>query len=431
MTPSSPFRHLRARGEAGTQRITNVEVFFDLVYVFAITQLSHLVLADPSIGGLASAAFLLVVVWWAWIYTTWMANWFDPSSRAVTAVLGAVMLASLLMAAAIPGALGDHGGLFAASYVALQVGRNAAAVSLLARDHRLRDVFERLLVWSVGSGALWLGGAILESDQRLLLWIPALVLDLAAPAAGYWLPGRGRAVTTDYDIEGGHFAERCQLFVIIALGESIVVTGATAANHGLTLPVVTGLVLAFVETVALWWLYFGAPTEDAHAAVTAGEDPGRVARDAYTYVHPLIIAGIIATAAGDNLLIANPDDPLHGVGLAIVLGGPALFLLGQNLFAWMTTGTASLRRLAAAGVIVGLVPLGPQVPALVLAAVVTAVLSALAGWEATRAGRRSEPSPGGAGGNTLSPGRAAAQPPGRQGQHRRRRCPRTRRPAGP
>jgi low temperature requirement protein LtrA len=328
VTPPSPFRHLRARGEAGTQRITTVEVFFDLVYVFAITQLSHLVLADPSIGGLASAAFLLVVVWWAWIYTTWMANWFDPSSRAVTAVLGAVMLASLLMAAAIPGALGDHGVLFAASYVALQVGRNAAAVALLARDHRLRNVFERLLAWSVVSGALWLGGAILAPDQRLLLWIPALVLDLAAPAAGYWLPGRGRAVTADYDIEGHHFAERCQLFVIIALGESIVVTGATAANHGLTFPVVICLVLAFLETVALWWLYFGGPTEDAHAAVTGGANPGRLARDAYTYVHLLIIAGIIATAAGDNLLIANPDEPLHGVGLAIVLGGPALFLLG-------------------------------------------------------------------------------------------------------
>ena len=167
----------------------------------------------------------------------------------------------------------------------------------------------------------------------------------------------------------------------IALGESIVVTGATAANHGLTFPVVICLVLAFLDTVALWWLYFGGPTEDAHAAVTGGENPGRLARDAYTYVRLLIIAGIIATAAGDNLLIANLDEPLHGVGLAVVLGGPALFLLGQNLFAWMTIGTANLERLAAAGAIVGLVPLGTQISAVVLAAAVTALLGALAFWE--------------------------------------------------
>ena len=247
---------------------------------------------------MARAAFLLVVVWWAWIYTTWMANWFDPASPAVRTVLTGVMLASLLMAAALPEAFGDQGMLFAASYVALQVGRNAAAMTLLARDHRLRDVFERLLVWSIVSGALWLAGATLDPDQRLLLWIPALALDLAAPVARYWLPGRGRAATTDWDVEGGHFAERCQLFIIIALGESIVVTGATAADAGLTSTVAACLVVAFLETVALWWLYFGTPAERSHAAMTASDDPGRVARDAYTYLHLLIVAGIIATAAG-------------------------------------------------------------------------------------------------------------------------------------
>jgi low temperature requirement protein LtrA len=374
-------RHLRVREKAESERTTNVELFFDLVYVFAITQLSHLILGDLSVGGVARAAFLLVVVWWAWIYTTWMANWFDPESPAVRTVLTGVMLASLLMAAALPHALDEHGGLFAASYVALQVGRNAAAMSLVGRDHRLRDVFQRLLVWSIVSGALWLAGATLDSDQRLLLWIPALALDFVAPVAGYWLPGRGRAVTTDWDIEGRHFAERCQLFIIISLGESIVVSGATAADAGLTSTVVACLVVAFLETVALWWLYFGAPAERSHAAVSTTDDPGRLARDAYTYVHLLIIAGIIATAAGSELLIAEPTDALHGMGLAIVLGGPALFLLGESLFQWMTTGAANANRLAAAGLIIGLVPLAPHVPALVLAVVVTGLLSALALWE--------------------------------------------------
>ena len=371
-------RHLRPRGEAGAQPTTTVELFFDLVYVFAITQLSHLVLDDLSVGGVAGAAFLLVVVWWAWIYTTWMVNWFDPSSPLVTTVLTGVMLASLLMAAALPDALGDHGLLFAASYVVLQVGRNAAAVSLLGRDHRLREVFERLLAWSVFSGALWLGGATLDPDQRLLLWIPALALDLVAPVAGYWLPGRGSAVTTDWDIEGVHFAERCQLFIIIALGESIVITGVTAAEAGLTATVTVCLVVAFVETVALWWLYFGAPAERSRAAVSASEDPGRLARDAYTYVHLPIIAGIIATAAGHGLLIAEPHTALRGVGLAIVLGGPALFLIGQTLFQWGTTGRANAKHLVAAGLLIAVVPLGIHVSALALAVGVTVLLTSIA-----------------------------------------------------
>ena len=209
-------------------------------------------------------------------------------------------------------------------------------------------MFERLLLWSLVSGALWLAGAALDPDQRLLLWIPALGLELAAPFARYWLPGRGRAATTDWDIDGGHFAERCQLFIIIALGESIVVTGATAADAGLTSTVVACLVVAFLETVALWWLYFGAPAERSHAMMSESDDPGRIARNAYTYVHVLIVAGIIATAAGVDLLIAHPHDPQHGVGLAIILGGPALFLLGESLFQWSATGTVNVKRLAAA-----------------------------------------------------------------------------------
>jgi low temperature requirement protein LtrA len=379
--PPSPTRHLRARAHGATQPTTTVELFFDLVYVFAVTQLSHLILDDLSLGGVASASFLLLVVWWAWIYTTWMVNWFDPTSPAVRTVLTGVMLASLLMAAALPEALDEDGVLFAASYVALQVGRNAAAASLLTRDHRLRSVFERLIVWSALTGVLWLGGAALDPDQRLLLWIPALALDLAAPVAGYWLPGRGRAATTDYDIEGGHFAERCQLFIIIALGESIVVTGATAAEAGLTSTVVLCLVVAFLETAALWWLYFGAAGEPSRAAMSADDDPGRLARDAYTYLHLPIVAGIIATAVGSNLLIADPGDPQHGVGLAMMVGGPALYLLGENLFQRTMTRKTNTKRLTVAGLLILLVPLAGNVAALLLGVIVTTLLAALAVWE--------------------------------------------------
>src|SRR3954452_528408 len=337
-------KHLRPRGGDTRQPTTTVELFFDLVYVFAITQLSHVIIDDPSAAGVARAAFLLLVVWWAWIYTTWMANWFDPGSRAVRGVLTAVTLGSLLMAAALPGAFGAQGLLFAASYVALQVGRNAAAAWLLTRRHRLRDIFERLVVWSAASGVLCLAaGAALDGDQRLVLWIPALALELAAPAAGYWLPGRGRTAPADYDIEGAHFVERCQTFILIALGESIVVTGATASAAGLTSAVVLCLIVAFVETAALWWLYFGTAAEQARARMSPCEDPGRLARDAYTYLPLPIIAGIIATAVANDLLIAGPHDAAREVALAMILGGPALYLLGESLFHWRMTGVPKAR----------------------------------------------------------------------------------------
>jgi low temperature requirement protein LtrA len=379
---TAPIRHLRPRGNGEAQQTTTVELFFDLVYVFAVTQLSHQILDHLSVAGVARAAFLLLVVWWAWIYTTWMANWFDPaSSPAVRGVLTAVALGSLLMAAALPEAFGERALLFAASYVVLQVGRNAAAAWLLNRRHRLRDVFERLVVWSAASGVLWLAGAALDGDQRLILWIPALALELAAPAAGYWLPGRGRAVTTDYDIEGSHFAERCQVFIIIALGESIVVTGATASAAGLSSTVVLCLIVAFVETAALWWLYFGATTEHARVTLSSCDDPGRLARDAYTYAHLPIVAGIIATAVASNLLIAGPYQVPDAVGAAMILGGPALYLLGESLFSWRMTGVTNTKRLAVAALLILLVPLGNHVSALVLSLVVASLLPALAVWE--------------------------------------------------
>jgi low temperature requirement protein LtrA len=372
---------LRARGDDVRQATTTIELFFDLVYVFAVTQLSHLILDDLSVTGAGRAAFLLLIVWWAWIYTTWMVNWFDPASPAVRAVLTGVMLVSLLMAAALPGAFGADGVLFALSYVTLQVGRNVAAAGLLKRDHPLRDVFERLVGWSAASGALWLTGAALAGDGRLLVWVLAVLLDLLAPVAGYWLPGRGRAATTDWDIEGSHFTERCEGFIIIALGESIVVTGATAAAAGLDATVVLCLGVAFVETAALWWLYFGVVAERSREVMRSCEDPGRMARDAYTYLHVPIVAGIIAVAVGDDLLIADPGRALPGVGVAMVLGGPAVYLVGETAFRRRLTGIASPERITVAALLVALIPVGDRWSAVALTVLAGALLSALAAWE--------------------------------------------------
>src|SRR3954454_1247360 len=172
--------HLRPR-DGREQQTTVVELFFDLVYVFAVTQLSHGLIRDLTWAGAGRTAFLLLVVWWAWIYTTWMVNWFDPGSSPVRLVLIGAMLASLLLAAAVPDAFGRHALLFAGAYVVLQVGRNVAAMLLLPRGHPLRAVLERIVVWSLAAGALWIAGALLPEGRHLLLWAPALAVELAAP----------------------------------------------------------------------------------------------------------------------------------------------------------------------------------------------------------------------------------------------------------
>jgi low temperature requirement protein LtrA len=323
----------------------------------------------------------LLVVWWAWIYTTWMVNWFDPASGAVRLVIVGAALASLLMSAAIPSAFGTGALLFAGSYVALQVGRNCAGAALLSRDHALRETFERIVAWSLASGVLWIVGALAPSSVRFALWGPALAIDLAAPIAGYWTPGRGRSLTSDYTIDGGHFAERFQAFIIIALGESIVVTGATASSQGLSTTVVFALAVAFLSSGALWWLYFGEVAEHSRRHLAASEDPGRLARDAYTYLHLPIVAGIIMVAVGDDLLIAHPHHALSNFGIVMMVGGPAVYLVGETLFRLRMIGTACPKRVTCILALCALGLLAGGLPALALSGAVAAVLTALALWE--------------------------------------------------
>jgi low temperature requirement protein LtrA len=379
---AAPARHLRVRGE-GRQSITVVELFFDLVYVFAVTQLSHILIHDLSFSGAAHTAFLLLVVWWAWIYTTWMVNWFDPASPPVRLVLIGVMGASLILAAALPEAFGVHSGLFVLAYVGLQVGRNASAALLLPRAHALRQTLERITAWSAGSGVLWVAGLLEHGDARLYWWIPALAIELLAPLAGYRTPGLGRSATSDYDVEGGHFAERCQGFIIIALGESIVITGATAASAGLDDTVVIALVVAFLETAALWWLYFGAVAIHSRRVIAESDDAGRLARDAYTYLHLPIVAGIIVVAVGDDLLIAEPRHALARAGALMVLGGPAIYLLGETLFRVRMIGSASAKRVATIAALCLLSAIATSISALALCVLVTVLVTGLAIWEDT------------------------------------------------
>ncbi len=371
------------RGD-GERRATYFELFFDLVYVFAITQLSHHLLADLTWSGAAETAFLLLAVYWAWNYTTWMANWFDPEVAAVRLVLAFVMLASLLMAVAVPEAFGDHGLLLAASYCALQLVRNAFVVAVTPPGAFNRN-FRQILTWSALSVPLWVAGALVEGGARWGWWLAALGIDLAGPLVRFWLPGMGRTPLVEWEIDPGHFAERFQLLVIIVLGESIVVTGATASDAGLDAGVVVALGFAFLSTVALWWLYFGQTATSAMRRIAQDKLPGQTGRDAYTYLHLPIVAGVLLSAVGDELVLAHPGDPLGTAGALVALGGPALYLLGLVAFGARVGRHPPWTRLAAAAVLVAAVPLGARADGLLVAGLTAALLTLVAA--ADRQGR--------------------------------------------
>ena len=229
-----------------------------------------------------------------------------------------------------------------------------------------------------------LAGAFVAEDLRLALWGPALLIDLMAPILGYWVPGLGRSQTNDYPVEGGHFAERFQSFIIIALGESIVVTGATASAKGLSTTVVIALAAAFLGTGALWWLYFGEVAEHSRKRLAEAEDTGVLARDAYSYLHLPIVAGIIMVAVGDELLIAAPNGELSTAGIVMMVGGPALYLAGETLFRLRMIGSVSPKRVSAVLALGLLGALAGSISALAVSVLVAGLLSALALWEYER-----------------------------------------------
>jgi low temperature requirement protein LtrA len=312
-------------------------------------------------------------------------------------VLMAVMLASLLMAIAIPEAFGDRGLLFAGSYVAIQIGRHTFLTFGAAETGTMeRRRAARILTWFVAAGALWLAGGVADGSARTALWVSALALDYGAPLVVFWVPGRPRVDETAWEVQTAHFAERFQLFVIIALGESIVITGATTAELELDTARVTAFALAFVGTAALWWLYFTYVARMAERRLELSSERTRLARDAYTYLHVVIVAGVIVSAVGDELVIAHPTEELPGEEVVAVVAGPAIYLLAHALFRLRMAGTVSWRRLGGAVACVAVGAVGAFAPALVVAALVVGVLVAVIAGEQHAAARRrarGEPSP--------------------------------------
>jgi low temperature requirement protein LtrA len=250
--------------------------------------------------------------------------------------------------------------------------------------------YQRILAWCCASGALALAGGLVAGVlPRALLWLAAVCVDLLGGLVGFYTPGRGRATTQEWDIEGGHFAERCQAFILIALGESIVVTGATFAgllagplahhgpHHAAT---VTAFLVAFAGSAALWWLYFDRSAEESARLIAASADPGRLGRSAYHFIHPIMVGGIILTAAADDLVLTGPDvvDAHSHAASWLILGGPAMYIAGLLLFKWTVWRKVSRPRAVALAVLVLLGLIAPYVSRLALSACAAATVVGVA-----------------------------------------------------
>ncbi|MEV4413237.1 low temperature requirement protein A [Catellatospora sp. NPDC049609] len=366
---------LRSHEDRGA---TPVELFFDLVFVFAVTQLSHALLEHLDPVGALRTALLLLAVWWAWLYTSWVSSWFDPDRAPVRLLLLAVMLVSLVMSASIPDAYGSLGWTFAVAYVTIQVGRTAFMVAASRGRPELRTNFVRVLLWFMMTGALWLAGAAATGHARTALWAAAVVVEYIAPMTGFRLPGLGRSAPSVWAISGSHLAERCQLFIIIALGESILVTGATAAGLAATPATIAAFTVAFLGSAGLWWVYFHRTAEAGKEHISRLETPSLFALTAYDYFHVIMVAGIIVTAVGDELTLSHPSGHTDAATAATVLGGPALFLLGVGLFQRALTGRTPWPHLAGIAALALLAAAVPVLSPLALGAASTAVILAVA-----------------------------------------------------
>ncbi|MDL2397775.1 low temperature requirement protein A [Rhizobium mayense] len=382
MAGGYPGSWLRAKGSKSESRVSFVELFFDLVFVFSISQLSHALADHFTPLGALEACMLIFAVWWVWIFTAWVTNWLDPDRMPVRIMLFVLMFAGLVLSASIPGAFAEKAIFFAGAYVFMQVGRSLFTV------YALKDVspgnhrnFIRITCWLVLSGIFWIAGAVMEGETRVSLWLAALAIEYAAPAFGFAVPGFGKSTAADWDVSGAHLAERCALFIILCLGEAILQAGKTFAEQPLSPLIVTVFITVFVGTVAMWWIYFQFGHERAAHRIEQDETPGSLARQAFTYAHIPILAGIILSVVGDEFLFSHPHDQADLYASAAILGGPAVFLIGNLWFKGATTGRPPLSHLAGlAGLALLLLALS-QIDVYQLGILATAVLVVVAIWE--------------------------------------------------
>jgi low temperature requirement protein LtrA len=376
---------IREREEGQPDPVTRIELFFDLVFVFAVTQLTNTLVGAFTWLGSVQITVLILAVWWLWTSTAWATNILEPKAPPVRSLLIAMMFGCLLLSACIPVAFGSRGAAFAIAYVAIQVGRSLFALWAL---HRAGDAhtetfraYRRLTLRALATAPLWVIGGMIEGDARLILWVIAIALDFTAPVTGFWVPGRGPLDPAAWNVEGGHLAERMGLFVIIALGESVLATGATFAALAQGPAVIVAFGSTFIGSVAMWVIYFQTGTHWADQTVLRTADVGRIARSAYTYFHVPIVAGIIVTAVSDELVLSHPRGDASLPTAISSLLGPALFLLGTLGFKWATTTRTPWVHLVGCGALALVVPVAGLISGLAIGIVSTLILVSVGGWE--------------------------------------------------
>jgi low temperature requirement protein LtrA len=357
------------------ERVTPLELFFDLVFVLAITQCTALMAANPTWAGLGKGLLVLALLWWAWVGYAWLTSVVDPEEGVVRFAMFGAMAALLVVALCVPQAFGDEALLFAFAYGAVR----AAQIALFTIASRDEPGLRRSVNGLAGSTALGVGlliaGAAAGGGLQIALWVLALALDMGGP---YLFGSEG------WKLVPGHFAERHGLIVLIALGESIVAIGVGAGSN-VDAGIVAAAVLGTAAAAALWWLYFDivalvAVRRLSNAA--EGRERNEIARDSFSYLHFPMVGGIVLLALGLKKTLAHVEDPLKLVPAVALLGGPALYLLAHVAFRWRNVHRFNAQRLLCAVVLLALIPVAVEVPALATLGIVVALLAALIAYEA-------------------------------------------------
>ena len=365
-----------------SNRVTYAELFFDLVFVFAVTQVAQTLLTRFTALGTIETTLLFLAVWWAWVYTTWITNWLNPELTPVRTLLFLLMLGGLVLSTSIPHAFDTRGLWFASAYAAMQVGRTLFWLIATPKARvAVRWNAIRILAWLTTSAVFWVLGGLAKGQLRLWLWGIALAIEYAGPLLRFWIPKYGGSAVEDWDVEGGHMAERCAGFVIIALGEAVVDNGATFAGLAWTPPIVGAFASAFLGSIAMWWIYFHMGARAGSELISKSADSGRLARSAYTYLHMPIVAGIVLSAVADTLVLKGPTGHADLKTALSAIGGPLLFLVGTILFKRDIRGWFQLSHGAG---IVALAVLGifaRDLSALTLSGLTTAIMVIVAAWE--------------------------------------------------
>ena len=365
------------RREQGTdERITPLELFFDLIFVFALTQVTGLVTADPTWAGLVKGMLVLAILWWAWAAYAWLTNTINPEEGEIRLVMFGAMAAMFVASLAVPDVFGDDALLFAFAYAIVRVAHLALYAVAGWGDRDLLAAIGRLGAGSLMSITLLFVAAALDGPVQSGLWALAVVLDLA----GAWIGG-GRG----WRLEAGHFAERHALIVIIAIGESIVAVGVGATTD-LGAGVIAATILGLTVAAALWWAYFDvvAIVAERRLREATGSAQLKMARDSYSYLHLPMVAGIILFAVGVKKTLVDIGEPLAIVPAVALCGGVALYLVAHILFRLRNVHTLNRQRLVAAALLLALVPLAIEIPALMTLAAVASLCIGLIAYEAIR-----------------------------------------------